>query len=66
MIPPSYFFRQAYRDRFEEEEPAIADLPPERGRPAIDRITAAILAFSSGLAQLALAPTQELHHDRRR
>lgn len=66
MIPPSYFFRQAYRDRFEEAEPLAAAPPPIPGRPAIDLVTAAILAFSCGMARLALAPNPELRHDRRR
>ncbi len=65
MIPPSYFFRAAYRDRFEEAVPREAEPRMRPGHGALDHVGAAILGFASGIAAIALNPGLA-PHDRRR
>ncbi len=66
MIPPSYFFRQAYRDRFDEAVPREAEPRMRPGHGAFDPVGAAILGFASGIAHIALYPGRLAPHDRRR
>ncbi len=64
MIPASYFFRAAYRDRFEEIAPHETEPASQPGY--LDRVSAAILGFAYGAAHLPLHLGTAVLHDRRR
>jgi len=66
MIPASYFFRPAYRQRFEAPEPVEPEPPVWPGRPRLDRVTTAILGFAFGAAHLPLGLGPNGDHARRR
>jgi len=66
MIPASYFFRSAYRQRFEALEPVAPEPPFWPGRPRLDRVTTAILGSAFGAAHLPLGLGHDADHARRR